>query len=254
MPTVFVRNEVLVHADSAAVDTLAAHISRKIRLKTTRYNLDTRVREWQIDCDWSVGTKEAYFRLLRKLKESNAQVRLSATIRLHQLKYAKQTGVPPVDRGMLMLYNMSDVAKPQTRNSILDIAVTRQYITAKTTYALPLDMALPAFAWGVVLQGAKVVGLQNNWTAKYCEKCSFLQKNKTGKYICTRDTVIGERYWRRGDAVRLEEATLADIQTLATLTTALRKADTTAVALFGWHEAMYAHYGKNDLISRWEAF
>ena len=66
--------------------------------------------------------------------------------------------------------------------------------------------------------------------------------------------MIGERYWRRGDAVRLEEATLADIQTLATLTTALRKADTTAVALFGWHEAMYAHYGKNDLISRWEAF
>jgi hypothetical protein len=254
VPTVFIKNDVLQQLDSSQIDSLAARISHKIQQKTANNKLTNRVREWQIDCDWSVSTKSNYFRLLQTLKNLNPAVHFSATIRLHQLKYAAKTGVPPVDRGMLMLYNMSDVKLPTTRNSILDIAVTRQYISAKTQYALPLDVALPAFAWGVVLQGDKMVGLQNNWTEKFCAKQPFLHKNRYGKYICTRDTVIGTRYWRRGDAVRTEASSPEAVRELAALTLHLRKADTTAIALFSWDETLYNDYGQDALNAMWAAF
>ena len=45
--------------------------------------------ELQVDCDWTPGTRAAYFALLETLLEKlHAQgKRLSATIRLHQVKY-----------------------------------------------------------------------------------------------------------------------------------------------------------------------
>ena len=64
-------------------------------------------KEMQVDCDWTQGSRAAYFALLRALRDRlHAQGRrLSATIRLHQVKCSADTGVP-VDRGMLMAYNL----------------------------------------------------------------------------------------------------------------------------------------------------
>ena len=45
---------------------------------------------------------------------------MSATIRLHQVKYRADTGVPPVDRGMLMAYNLLPPDQAGERSSILD--------------------------------------------------------------------------------------------------------------------------------------
>lgn len=65
------------------------------------------VKEIQIDCDWTASTQEAYFKFLHILKEKakDKQIQLSATIRLHQLSMTP----PPVDRGILMMYNTGDV-------------------------------------------------------------------------------------------------------------------------------------------------
>ena len=65
------------------------------------------VKEIQIDCDWTASTQEAYFEFLHYLKEKakDKQIQLSATIRLHQLSMTP----PPVDRGILMMYNTGDV-------------------------------------------------------------------------------------------------------------------------------------------------
>ena len=56
----------------------------------------------QMDCDWTGSTWEPYFELLDRLGRHYQTV--TATIRLHQLKYFSKTGVPPVKKGILMYY------------------------------------------------------------------------------------------------------------------------------------------------------
>ena len=77
------------------------------------------VKEIQIDCDWTASTQEAYFEFLHYLKEKakDKQIQLSATIRLHQLSMTP----PPVDRGILMMYNTGDVKQLSCQKPILDM-------------------------------------------------------------------------------------------------------------------------------------
>ncbi|MEZ4901823.1 MAG: hypothetical protein R2822_08725 [Spirosomataceae bacterium] len=50
-------------------------------------------KEVQIDCDWTVATKAKYFRLLQQISALlPPSVILSATIRLHQIKFYRTTG------------------------------------------------------------------------------------------------------------------------------------------------------------------
>ena len=74
---------------------------------------------------------------------------LSATIRLHQVKYYKQAGIPPVDRGMLMFYNMGKLNALTAENSIYNSNDAAGYIETVDDYPLKLDLALPAFSWAV---------------------------------------------------------------------------------------------------------
>jgi hypothetical protein len=111
----------------------------------------------QMDCDWTLQTREAYFELLRGLAEHYSE--LSATIRLHQVKYFDKTGVPPVSRGALMYYNMSDIQDIEIDNYILDLETARMYHHNFESYPLPLDLALPLYAQGRVIRYGKLVSL-----------------------------------------------------------------------------------------------
>jgi hypothetical protein len=111
----------------------------------------------QLDCDWTLSTKTVYFELLKVLSEHYAK--LSVTIRLHQIKYAKTTGVPPVQRGVLMYYNMSDLKDFETKNYILDLDVGKQYHFNFDTYPLPLDLGLPLYRQARVFRHESLVGL-----------------------------------------------------------------------------------------------
>ena len=79
----------------------------------------------QVDCDWTKGTAAIYFDLLNSLK---AHYELDVTIRLHQIKYANDTGIPPVDHGTLMLYDTGDMSN-MFANSILTMDDGRSYIS-----------------------------------------------------------------------------------------------------------------------------
>jgi hypothetical protein len=105
-----------------------------------------KVHEVQIDCDWTKTTESTYFYLLDEMRDilHTQGIILSATIRLHQLR----TAAPPVDRGVLMLYNTGSLKHPETKNSILSYADAMPYLK-KMNYSLPLDYAFPNFGWGV---------------------------------------------------------------------------------------------------------
>lgn len=101
--------------------------------------------ELQIDCDWTLKSKDAFFRFLRRVRETASRhgMRLSATIRLHQLAME----APPVDYGVLMVYNTGNANRPGSRNPILDYRDVQPYLKHVARYPLPLCAAYPTFGW-----------------------------------------------------------------------------------------------------------
>lgn len=121
VPVVFITNQTLENIDTTATKLLAFKISKRIQGIITTNQLPT-PEEIQIDCDWTGGTREKYFLLLTELQKFPLfqNTIWSATIRLHQVKFMENTGIPPVDRGMLMFYNMGNIEDINTPDSIYD--------------------------------------------------------------------------------------------------------------------------------------
>ena len=112
-----------------------------------RYNKLGKTQEIQFDCDWTKSTRDSYFALCdaaRNLMREDS-IALSATIRLHQLSQ----DAPPVDRGVLMLYNTGNLKSIETQNSILDIKDVEPYLKQEIKYPIPLDYVYPTYGWGV---------------------------------------------------------------------------------------------------------
>ena len=117
------------------------------------------VKEIQIDCDWTKQTQTAYFDMLERLhrRTSEKGIALSVTIRLHQLSMM----VPPVDKGVLMMYNTGDVTKRGGTNAILDMKDVEPFLPALDDYDLPLATAYPVFAWKVAFRGQRFLGFMH---------------------------------------------------------------------------------------------
>ena len=112
IPVIYITNISLKKTENNKdLDSLAKNIAEKLDLMLSKLDTEKFVlRELQLDCDWSETTQRKYFKLIDKIRDYLPQIEtLSATIRLHQVKYFNKTGVPPVDKGMLMFYNMGEV-------------------------------------------------------------------------------------------------------------------------------------------------
>ena len=218
IPCVFITNETMINVPSDRVGDLAVQISSKIERMMRRNHL-RRVPEAQLDCDWTLQTRAKYFRLLQAIRPRLAArgIRLSATIRLHQIKYRKLTGIPPVDRGMLMFYNMTPVKEFGTANSILNPAAGKTYTTDLQTYPLPLDIALPLFSWGVIFQDDHFIGLANDFGREelrgnpnfesYASPNSEPDASPDANYFRVKhDVYLHHTQLYRGDLIRVEES------------------------------------------------
>lgn len=207
VPVVFLKNRVFAETSDAGVEALGEHVLQKILAMAEAAAL--RPREVQLDCDWSDGTRARYFHFLRhlrgRLRARGAQ--LSATIRLHQIKYAARTGVPPVDRGMLMLYNFGPLRADAERSSIFNVADAERYTPHIARYALPLDLALPLFSWGVHSRDGGVIGLLEKLDAAEVEATGAFRGLRPGRYEAARSLYLHGRYFREGDELLLEETT-----------------------------------------------
>lgn len=160
--------------------------------------------EVQIDCDWTTGTRDRYFAFLKALKARLPGREISVTVRLYPYKYRKKMGVPPVDRGLLMAYNLSPVTNAATSNSILEVAELKKYLGGKK-YPLPLDVALPTFRWSAWHRNGTLQGLMHN-LAPGALGTNHVQRmdGPTAQYRIVRDTIIGRDYLRAGDVLRDE--------------------------------------------------
>ncbi|MFC5408442.1 hypothetical protein ACFPMF_03925 [Larkinella bovis] len=202
IPVVFITNQTLIRCPVSAIPGLAEKLVGKIRQISQQHGIA--FREIQLDCDWSASSRATYFQLLQEVK-NRSQVPLSATIRLHQIKYPEQTGVPPVDRGMLMFYNMADWKRPDTHNSIYDLGVARQYTHYLERYSLPLDVVLPLFRWTVVYRNKRFLTLLNAVDRSQLRALAFLKPQGENRFVAQLDTTALGFSIRRGDVFRAEE-------------------------------------------------
>jgi len=206
VPTVFLTVETMERLDEAGIDDLAGKISDKLFFLAGQLPAAVAIKEVQLDCDWTEGTQLRYFRLLEGLRPRLHQrgLRLSATIRLHQVRYFERTGVPPVDRGMLMFYNMGEVRHWATDNSILSIEAAAPYLERLDRYPLPLDLVLPAFAWGVVFREGRMVRLINELRPAALSDSSRFVKIAPHRFEVLKSTYLNGYYLYGGDRIRTE--------------------------------------------------
>lgn len=200
IPTVFITNRTLQKVGATALDDLAERIWTKIQTLAT----GVVIPEIQMDCDWSESTQIAYFSFLDHLKKRLPDsVQLSVTLRLHQYRYPDITGVPPVDRAMLMCYNVGEVRQWTEENSILRTAAVQPYLAVKN-YALPLDFALPLFRWGVLFRQGKMIKLIDGLQASNLADTTYFQQTAPQRYELVKSTYLQGYYLYRGDQIRLE--------------------------------------------------
>ncbi len=210
-PAVFITNRCLQQLPADSLPQLASRIRQRIE------RLHASVRSGppefvQMDCDWSGSTKEKYFQLLKHLRsELPKETRLSATIRLHQVRHPKTTGLPPVARGMLMYYNMGEVDQWESSNSILDTALAAPYLQGLKNYPLPLDIALPVFGWGVVFRDNDLFRIINNLDSSQLVDNSRFRKTDSGRYEVLKSTYLQGYYLYKGDKIRLERAEASQV-------------------------------------------
>ena len=112
------------------------------------------VHEIQIDCDYTSKSRATYYEFLEQVRHhlSTTSYHLYTTIRLHQLSMP----VPPVDYGVLMVYNTGDPRKWQERNPILDYRDVYPYLNKLAQYQLPLAAAYPVYQWIRNIQNVRI--------------------------------------------------------------------------------------------------
>lgn len=243
IPVVFITNEAIERSKEEEMKVLSERIHNKILVMCGFMDCGP-PEEIQIDCDWNGTTREKYFMLLKMLKGRMGANTISATIRLHQVKYHSKTGVPPVDKGMLMFYNVAPVYKPDVKNSILDTKEAARYVHDTIRYPLELDVALPIFSWGVLFRGNQFKGLVNYMDKKRLKALGFFTETRDypGVYRCTRDTVYDNYYFRKGDLLRLEEVDIHALEEAKTILEPLIKKDSLTITLFHWDSTLVNRY------------
>lgn len=175
------------------------------------------IKEVQLDCDWTQQTQDGYFAFCQAVKDKLEPygIQLSCTIRLWQLACT----CPPVDRGVLMLYNTGSITDPETKNSILDLDDVKAYLKGKT-YDLPLDYAYPTYSWYVWLRNETYMGLFHDQPTDVVEA---------------------------GDVVRHEYVSFNELRALDSLVFAKLPTDNASIILYHLDSANLSNYTNDEI-------
>ena len=140
IPTVFITENCMHQKHQGLAKKL---VDRIVQMNET--NDISGVDEIQIDCDFTARNLKNYYNFLQEVRDEAQKhgMQLSTTIRLHQLSMP----IPPVDYGVLMVYNTGDPNKFNERNPILDMRDVLPYLRYLADYELPLAAAYPTFRW-----------------------------------------------------------------------------------------------------------
>lgn len=209
VPTVFIVEKCLYHN----LDTLAHTIVDRI-IQISKTNHVDNVGEIQIDCDWTRKSQDKYFVFLGKVRDycKSLDLRLSATIRLHQLGMAP----PPCDYGVLMLYNTGNVHNNRVENPILGYPQVKPYLRYLKDYPLPMCAALPNFKWQMLNSNGEFRKILYNLDM---DDSTMFAPIDSATYLVTLTRLIplymGDQSFNvrllRGDTIRIRKAEYSEI-------------------------------------------
>ncbi|MDP5198080.1 hypothetical protein [Flavobacterium sp. DG2-3] len=210
VPVVFIQNKVMLqpHLD---VNDLAQKTFDFIEQINSKNQISC--QEIQIDCDWTLKSKGNYLKFIEVFKKLSKK-KLSATIRLHQVKYFKKTKIPNVDSGVLMYYNMGSIA-PDSLNSIYDKKVAARYLKSLKRYPLHLDFAFPIYSWGVHIRNNKVIGLRSKMNSVALEKDSNFEKISPIFFRVKKANYKNGVFYEENDLLKIEEIKTEDLKEMA---------------------------------------
>ncbi|OXA86793.1 hypothetical protein [Flavobacterium hercynium] len=210
VPVIFIKNKVML--DSVLdVDDLAqktVHLVNEINEKNK-----ISCQQIQIDCDWSLNSKENYLKFIEKFKKLS-QKKLSATIRLHQVKYFKKTKIPNVDSGVLMYYNMGTIANDSS-NSIYDQKVAARYLKSLKKYPLHLDFALPIFSWAVHIRNQRVIGLRSKINVEQLKQDQNFEQINAIFFRAIKSNYKNGVFYEENDLLKIEAISEDNIKQMA---------------------------------------
>ena len=210
---IFITNSCFLTLNKKDTEDLAEKVLTKLTDRIQKLDLKSSWKEIQIDCDWTENSRASYFHFLEQLKAKMPEhISLSATIRLHQIKYASRTGTPPVDKGALMCYNMGDIKDVQEENSIFNSEILESYLPAGIEYGLELDIALPLFEWLLVYRDGKLSKIINETSNTYFDSMEDIQE-----LLLDSDQYFGGHYLYKGDFIRKEAINFKDLEEAATI-------------------------------------
>lgn len=154
VPTVYITEDCMHEPHPGLAEKLVRRIAQMNETNDVKG-----VSEIQIDCDYTTRSRETYYDFLAEVAKqlptvqpSLSAVRLSVTIRLHQLAMAP----PPCDYGVLMLYNTGDPRRWEERNPILDLRDVEPYLKYLDDYSLPMAAAYPVYLWQRTISGVHI--------------------------------------------------------------------------------------------------
>ncbi len=237
IPVVYITNHTFLNLKNPQVIELAANVVKKVK------GLQKNYKELQIDCDWSEKTKEVYFAFLREVKKlSGNTVWLTATVRLHQIKYPVRSGVPPVNGGMLMFYNMGNIHNLQGPNSIFDAGIAAKYTNYIKDYALHLDVALPIFKWCILYRNEKVIGLITKNRLPQTHDTTYFSAEKNSIFKVKKPQLINGVYYKTNDILKYETLNDEELLKAAELLKKSLSPDNRRIVLYDLDELNINYY------------
>lgn len=290
-PSIFITNEVVLQSDKKQLDSLAVRIAKRVQqigkqineskadkvaeaivypkeyysqenYKRLNYDsvksiemakLKVDFKEILIDCDWTEKSKNNYFYLLQQIKKGFPTAQVSATIRLWQYKYASKAGIPPVDKGLLMCYNLTKPEDFGTKNSIGTSEELAQYIT-HDKYKLKLDIALPLYSWAVVFRGNQFKGILSDYN-EFRKDTIKLKKVSDSKYILQDDLLVQQTYLRNGDEIRIEKISEEELEKMISIVKSKIHIDNqTKVTFFSFDKKYINDYGTQNISNYYARF
>ena len=208
--------------------------------------------EIQLDCDWTKGTRQPFFTLCEEMNSyMDSTQTLSSTIRLHQLTQTP----PPVDKGVLMVYNTGNLMEMTTDNSIFSRKDIGPYLRDNrlANYELPLDVAYPTYGWSVVYHpgGDKYIF---NRLMKRTDFSSFptLKKISKNMYEATAEVIFdsSNEKWDRiyeGYRVKVERPSASEILEVKAMIDRQLKNKPHTNILYHLDETQFKHYSDNEI-------
>jgi hypothetical protein len=249
---VYLRNVVFLKSSKEDLDVLADNVNFLInKYCNEKFREGLMMNELQIDCDWTLKTKDNYFYFLKKLKAIWGK-QISCTLRLYPYKYPNKMGVPPVDKAILMCYNLINPLENPDKNSILDLSELKGYLSVREKYPMHLDIALPVYSWAQVYHNERFseVLYTNSKILK-----SILKQEKPLWYSVMQDTVIKNTYLRVGDKIKYEEISAEKIKgAIELLKKNIDFDKNTTIALFHLDEEQLNNFSNEELSSFFSDF